>query len=497
MTQHNTDSNLSRRVFVKGATALGALSVAASYGLVGCAPKKASEGSGDAKEASESYDLVVIGSGGAGMAAAIAAHDKGVENIAILEKMGVYGGNTNFSSSGMNASETKFQKEQGIEDHTDQFIDETLTGGKNTGSVELVTKMCTESAAAIDWLDSLGITLDNIVFTGGMGTKRCHRPTDGSAVGATLVPGLLEQVEQRGISIRTNCEVKKLILDGDKVTGVEVDDNGKKKTISGKTILLASGGLGSNQEMVTKYRPDLKGYVTTNQPGATGDGYRMAEEAGAELVQMDQIQIHPTVQQEKSTLIGEAVRGSGAILVNAHAQRFFDEMSTRDKVSAAELEQPESFAWLIFDQQVYDANKSVTKYDSLGLVLKGDNLDALAGTLQLDAATLAETVTTYNKLTTEGATDEFGRTQGLIELKPEGAMYAIKVAPGVHHEMGGVRIDTENRALDSEGNPIIGLYAAGEVTGGIHGNNRIGGNAVCDIIVFGKSAGEVIAEHLM
>ena len=438
---------------------------------------------------------MIIGAGGAGLSAAIAAYDKGLTNIVILEKMAVNGGNTNFSSSGMNASETKFQKEQGIEDSNDLFAQETLDGGHNTGDPELVQFMCDNSAGAIDWLDSLGIKLDNITLTGGMSVKRCHRPTDGSAVGLTLVPGLVAAAEERGIPTKMNCEAKELVKDGDAVTGVKVDLDGKDTTINARAGILATGGLGANAEMGTKYRPDLEGYVTTNQPGATGDGYTMAEDAGAELVQMEQIQIHPTVEQETSTLIAEDVRGGGAILVNSEGNRFFDEMSTRDKVSAAELEQPGGFAWCVFDQQVYDANKAIAKYDKSGLVQKGGSVAELAEAIEVDAAALQASIDAYNAITTDGAADEFGRTEGCIAFA-EGAMYAIKVAPGIHHEMGGVKINEKNEALDASGNPIAGLYAAGEVTGGIHGDNRIGGNAVCDIIVFGKNVGEVVADAL-
>lgn len=210
---------------------------------------------------------------------------------------------------------------------------------------------------------------------------------------------------------------------------------------------------------------------------------------------MDQIQIHPTVEQSSSMLIAEGLRGGGAILVNSEGKRFFNEMSTRDKVSAAELEQPGKFAWEVFDQTVYDKNKAAANYDKSGLVKKGDSVEALAKEIEVDAATLQATIDAYNKLTTEGATDEFGRTQGMIEFQP-GNMYAIKVAPGIHHEMGGIKINVDNQALGEGDEPIKGLYAAGEVTGGIHGNNRIGGNAVCDITVFGKNAGEVVAKAI-
>lgn len=477
---------LSRRNFVAGAAAACALGAIGAGSLTSCSP------AGGSSEA-ESFDIIIIGAGGAGLSAAISAFDKGVENIVIYEKMGGTGGNTNFSSSGMNASETKFQKEQGIEDSNGLFAEETLEGGHDTGDPELVTFMCDNSAAAIDWLDGLGIPLDNITMTGGMSVKRCHRPTDGSAVGATLVPGLVAAAEERGIAIETECEVTELLTDdAGAVVGVKFSKKGKEATANAKAVIMAAGGLGSNPEMITSYRPDLEGYVSTNQAGATGDGYVMAEAVGAELVQMDQIQIHPTVDQSEGRLIAEGVRGGGAILVNSEGSRFYDEMSTRDKVSAAELEQPGGFAWVVFDQQVYDANTAIAGYEKAGLVVKGDSISGLADAIEVPADALQATIDAYNAITTDGAADEFGRTQGCIAFV-KGTMYAIKVSPGIHHEMGGIRINTKNEALDAQGSPIAGLYAAGEVTGGIHGDNRIGGNAVCDIVVFGRNVGEVVA----
>ncbi|WP_281654634.1 FAD-dependent oxidoreductase, partial [Eggerthella sinensis] len=250
---------LTRRSFIAGVGAMGALSVLGGLGLAGCSPQGegASNGGSEGAAEGESYDVVIIGTGGAGMSAAIAAYDKGLTNVVLLEKMGVNGGNTNYSSSGMNASETKFQKEQGIEDSNDLFAKETLDGGHNTGDEQLVKFMCDNSAGAIDWLDSLGIKLDNITLTGGMSVKRCHRPTDGSAVGLTMVPGLLAAVEERKIPVMMNCEAKELIKDGDAVTGVKVKADGKEKVLGAKAVILATGGLGANPDMVVQYRPDL------------------------------------------------------------------------------------------------------------------------------------------------------------------------------------------------------------------------------------------------
>jgi fumarate reductase flavoprotein subunit len=210
---------------------------------------------------------------------------------------------------------------------------------------------------------------------------------------------------------------------------------------------------------------------------------------------MDQIQIHPTVDQTDGSLIAEGIRGGGAILVNKDAKRFIDEMQTRDVVSAAELAQPDKFAYVLYDQQVYDNNPDAANYEKLKLSTKADTLADLANALNLDAATLEATVAAYNKDTTEGVADEFGRTQGLVTLD-HAPYYACRVAPGIHHCMGGIRIDTRNQAIDTNGEPIEGLFAAGETTGGIHGANRLGGNAVCDIMVNGRQAGRSAAEYL-
>lgn len=470
--------------------------------LVGC-QQKAEQQTGGATPAATAevpahmdYDVVVVGAGGAGMTAALSAQQEGVK-VALIDKVASVGGNTNFSSSGMNASETKFEKEQGIEDSNQLFIDETIKGGHDKNDRALVEVMANNSAAAIDWLDEKGIKLDNLTQTGGMSVKRTHRPTDGSAVGGVLVKGLLGNVEKEGIDLYKDLKATDLIKDGDKIVGVTAQDKqGKTVEINAKAVVLATGGFAANEEMVLKYKPEYKGMVTTNPSTSTGDGMVMAEKAGAQLVDMEYIQIHPTVEQKTSTLIAEGIRGGGAILVNQNGERFTNEMGTRDVVSAAELQQEGGYAWEVLDQKVRENNKAVEKYVKAGLALEAQSLDELAGLMKVDASKLKETVAAYNGyVDAQGAGDPFGRTTGLNKLE-QGPFYVIKVAPGVHHTMGGVRVDTESRALDKDGKPLVGLYAAGEVTGGIHGANRIGGNAVCDIIVFGRNAGKQAAIYV-
>ncbi|ADV71146.1 TPA: flavocytochrome c [Streptococcus suis] len=446
----------------------------------------------DPSELKDSYDVIVVGSGGAGMSAAISAKDAGA-SVALLEKMPVIGGNTAKSSAGMNASQTKFQEAEGIADTNDKFYEETLKGGKGTNDPELLRYLVDNSASAIDWLDGMGITLSNLTTTGGMSEKRTHRPADGSAVGGYLVNGLYHNLVEREVPIFVNADVTKLQDKDGAVTGVEVKIAGETKKISAKAVVLATGGFGADLEMVAKLNPALKGYVTTNQEGSTGDGIALAESEGAATVDMEQIQIHPSVEQETSYLITEAVRGEGAILVNSKGERFVNELETRDKVSAAINSLDPNYAYVIFDDALKDRVKAIAQYEEKGLVKTGATLADLAKEIGVPADALQTTLDTWNKAVADKNDAAFGRTSGMDHALNTGSYHAIKVAPGVHHTMGGVKINTNTEVLKTDGSAISGLYAAGEVTGGVHGQNRIGGNAAADIIVFGRQAGEQAA----
>lgn len=258
---------------------------------------------------------------------------------------------------------------------------------------------------------------------------------------------------------------------------------------------MASGGFSANQEMVVKYRPDLKGFVTTNHKGATGSGIALLEQIGAGTVDMGEIQIHPTVEQTTSYLISEAIRGGGAILVSQKGERFFNELETRDKVSAAIINLPEHYAYIVFDEQVRRNNKAADEYIGKGFVVSADNPRELARKLELDMHAFLATLEQYNVAVEKQHDEAFGRTTALRHPINEGPFYAIRIAPGVHHTMGGVTINTNTEVLDVNGQVIPGVFAAGEVAGGLHGKNRIGGNAVADIIIFGTMAGRNAAYY--
>ena len=441
-------------------------------------------------------DIVIIGAGGAGMAAAIMAHQAGM-NFVILEKMPYVGGNTTKATGGMNAAETHYQKEQGIEDSKALFAADTMKGGHAKNDPLLVATLANSSAEAIEWLDSIGADLPKISFSGGASVNRIHAPADGSGVGNYLVDRFSAKLAELGVPVMLNTKATELLADTEgKICGVKAEGPDAFYTFSCKAVILASGGFGANEDMYTQYRPDLKGTVTTNAPGATGDGIVMAQALGADLVDIGEIQLHPTVEQTTSMLITESVRGDGAILVNQAGVRFTNELLTRDAVSAAELAQEGQYAYILFDQNLRDHLKAIEKYVKADLTKQADTIEGLAEQLGIDPATLAKTLADWNEIVKNQRDTEFGRTTGMNADLTTPPYYAIKIAPGIHHTMGGVKIDVAAQVINTEGKPIPGLFAAGEVTGGVHGGNRLGGNAVADIVIFGRIAAQSAIEYV-
>ena len=479
-------------------------------------------------------DVVVVGAGGAGMTAAITAAQAG-KSVVILEKTSMVGGNSVRSTGGMNAAKTEWQdaneftEDAGVEktlataaetypdladlvatvqaqydaykanptgyfDSVELFILDTMVGGQDINNYDLVKTLAENSAPAIEWLSTIGADLHNVGSFGGASVKRIHRPVDADgkvvSVGSYVVPILQQACEDNGVQIIYNAPATEILMDNGAAVGIKADGY----TVNAKSVVLATGGFGANLDMVAELKPELKGFVTTNAPGITGDGIKMAEAVGAATVDMDQIQIHPTVEQKTSALITEGLRGDGAILVNAEGLRFCDEVGTRDAVSAAELAQTGGYAWLVVDQKMVDASSVIAGYIKAGYTVQGDTYEALAEAMGVPADAFASTMEKWNAAVAAGTDAEFGRTSFANPLDTA-PYYAIKIAPGVHHTMGGVKINTSAQVLDTEDNVIPGLFAAGEVTGGIHGANRLGGNAVADFIVFGRISGQSAADY--
>ena len=498
-----------------------------------------------AKDIEETVDVVVVGAGGAGMTAAITATDAG-KKVIVVESQPIAGGNSVRSTGGMNAAKTPYQDKnefkeaagvektlataaekfadnatitalaatvksqwdayqanpQGYFDSVELMELDTIIGGKGKNNPELVKTLAENSADAIEWLASIGAEVKNVGAFGGASVKRIHRPVnaDGkvTAVGAYIVPILEKNLQDRNVQFLFDTTANEIIMKDGKAVGIKgTGKDGHKVTINAKSVVIATGGFGANAEMVEKYKPELKGFATTNAEGAQGQGIDMATAVGAATVDMDQIQIHPTVHIEEdgnAHLITEGLRGDGAILVNAEGKRFYDEVSTRDKVSAAIIEQPDKSAWLVVDQAMVDKSAVIAGYIKSGYTVTGATYEELAKAMGVDEATFVSTMNTWNQAVEAKSDAEFNRTSFANPLTAA-PYYAIKITPAVHHTMGGIVINPKAEVLNEKGEAISGLFAAGEVTGGVHGANRLGGNAVADFTVFGRIAGQSAADN--
>ena len=505
--------------------------------------KTAVEKDAAAEDSTVDADVVVVGAGGAGMTAAITAAAEG-KSVVVLESQSMVGGNSVRATGGMNAGKTVYQDENefgesaGVEktlktaaekyadnetitalaktvseqwaayqanptgyfDSVELMELDTMIGGKGINDPELVETLCANSADAIDWLDEHGITLHNVSSFGGASVKRIHRPVNAEgktvSVGSYMIPLLQENCEKAGVKMMLDTTATEILTDangaavGVKATGA----SGETVTVNAKAVVLATGGFGANLDMVVKYKPELKGFMTTNAPGIQGQGIEMAQAIGAATVDMDQIQIHPTVEANTAALITEGLRGDGAILINEEGQRFIDEVGTRDVVSAAEIAQTGSYSWLVVDQAMADASSVIQGYIKKGYTVTGATYEELGEAMGVDAAAFAETMEKWNGYVEAKNDPDFGRTSFANPLNTA-PYYAVKVTAGVHHTMGGLKINANTEVLNEKGEVIPGLFAAGEVTGGVHGANRLGGNAVADFTVFGRIAGAAASDY--
>jgi len=320
---------------------------------------------------------------------------------------------------------------------------------------------------------------------------RTHRPSGGAPVGSEVVRVLGEQVVQLGINLRVENKVIQLLAEGNRVTGVLVrNQEGREYEIMADSVVIASGGFGGSSERFVFYNPDLKGFKTTNHAGATGDYIDLVADLPIDLIDMEKIQAHPTVEPHFGILITEAIRGNGGILINMEGNRFTDEMAFRDILSEEMRQQTQGKNYLIFDESIRNGLSAADAYIDMQLTKEANSIEEMSQILGIDTATLARTIDRYNGFVAGGSDDDFQRRDLPVQLRPP--FYGILVQPGVHYCMGGLPINANAQVLDHDGNPIPGLFACGEATGGIHGNNRLGGNSMTDSIVFGRIAGQSV-----
>lgn len=386
---------------------------------------------------------------------------------------------------------------------------QTYFGGKRTdqagnviyGQYDLVKILTDRALESVKWLEAIGVEFDQDEVTMPVGAlwRRGHKPL--KSEGYAYVSALQTFVENHGGKIITDTPVKSLIIEDGKVKGVEgVGLAGGKVTVRAKGVILTTGGFGANTKMLKAYNTywteiddDIK---TSNSPAITGDGIILGQSAGAELTGMGFSQMMPVSDPETGALFsGLQVPPQNFVMVNTQGKRFVNEYGSRDQLTQAAIDNGGLF-YLIADEAIKNTayNTSQEKIDkqvAAGTLFKADTLEDLAKQLSIDPAVFVDTINKYNSYVDQGEDPEFGKD--VFDLKVVTApFYATPRKPAVHHTMGGLKIDTQTHVLDAKGQIIPGLYAAGEVAGGIHAGNRLGGNSLTDIFTFGRIAGKTI-----
>lgn len=494
-----------------------------------------------------SADLIIVGAGGAGLSAAVTAKDLGVKNVLVLEKMPVIGGNTLRCASAFNAADPDRQKalpmtetlkeavvkainEKPVsEEHAKLMADvkakyeaylksgsktlfdcpewhalQTYNGGDKVGQIPLIRQYSNNVLDTLHWMQSKGSpVMDRVSQGAGALWQRTHQLDAPAGLG--LIDPLYQAAVKQGVNFKLGMRVQDLILnDKGRVIGVTATDKvGNKYEFTSKDgVILATGGYSQNKEMRQKSAPHLTSeMVSTNQPGATGDGIIIATRHGADTTGMNYVQVYPLATPGTGALQGRARKMSGlddVIDVNKNGERFVKEDARRDEFVAAIKKQPGGVVYDINDSSIVKPlnsfNEDVETLVSIGRIYKADSLADLAKQLGMPADKLEATVAEFNKMVEAKKDPKFGRK--LFDrpiVKPP--FYATPRAPSIHHTMGGLQISTNAQVLDKNGKSIPGLYAAGEVTGGIHGSNRLGGNATADVLTFGRIAAKSAVAH--
>lgn len=494
-----------------------------------------------------SADLIIVGAGGAGLSAAVTAKDLGVKNVLVLEKMPVIGGNTLRCASAFSAADPDRQKalpmtetlkeavvkainEKPVsEEHAKLMADvkakyeaylksgsktlfdcpewhalQTYNGGDKVGQIPLIRQYSNNVLDTLHWMQSKGSpVMDRVSQGAGALWQRTHQLDAPAGLG--LIDPLYQAAVKQGVNFKLGMRVQDLILnDKGRVIGVTATDKvGNKYEFTSKDgVILATGGYSQNKEMRQKSAPHLTSeMVSTNQPGATGDGIIFATRHGADTTGMNYVQVYPLATPGTGALQGRARKMSGlddVIDVNKNGERFVKEDARRDEFVAAIKKQPGGVVYDINDSSIVKPlnsfNEDVETLVSIGRIYKADSLADLAKQLGMPADKLEATVAEFNKMVEAKKDPKFGRK--LFDrpiVKPP--FYATPRAPSIHHTMGGLQISTNAQVLDKNGKPIPGLYAAGEVTGGIHGSNRLGGNATADVLTFGRIAAKSAVAH--
>lgn len=474
-------------------------------------------------DASNPADAVVVGGGLAGLTATLSILDRG-GSVVLVEKEAFVGGNSAKASSGINGVDPLPHRAPAFGDSIEVFrSDMVKSSGYQPNDRSLMNTLVEGSGDALEWVRKrIKLDLDKVGQLGGHSKQRTYRPAGGLA-GAEIIFAMSKIVKQlakdipKRLVFLKNTRVSSLIQnDQGSVEGVRASKRAKKGdstgvdvSVHGRSVVLATGGYGNDKYgetgLLKKHRPDIVGLATTNAAGTTGDGHKIAFGIGAGASELSNVQVHPTgfidprkPDSKTKTLCAELLRGVGGILLNKDGRRFVNELDTRANI-VARMQQQESdsetlaFTILLNAESAAEADKHVPLYSSKGLLKQHETLESVASAIGVDVSTLRREVAAYNSDAKRGS-DRFGKS--VFNHAPwrvgsgSGPYFLGTVTPVVHYTMGGVKADSSGRVLRGvTEEPIPGLFACGEIIGGIHGKNRLGGNALTECVVFGRAVG--------
>ena len=474
------------------------LSAGMVMGLAGCAGQPSNTEATTQTANNEQFDIVIVGAGGAGLSAAVEAKEQGADNIVVLEKMSFAGGSTTMAFGGFNCTDSRFMDEQGREEDVIQLVDRIVKNGKGYADPDMAAVVAMETPNVIAWLDRFGSEWGLIRYSD------LHCPTDGTIPGVELVKVLKEQCEKQGIEIRYNTPATELVADeSGRVTGVKVNGPEGEYTIDAGAVILATGGFESNPAMIAEYgNPSLANIHLAPSQGNMGDGINMALALGAGLRNMELIQLSCAVAPF-SIQMQMPIKNNGVVFINKEGKRFtneFSEASSDRRITDDILAQTDAECFAVYNDTIYQDFMAIEEkdffdeyrmngIDNSGTVLKADTLEELAELMGVDVAAFTETMA---NLKTDGIGNE--KVVELAGTYKEGPYYAVVVTPGVMDTLGGLDADTSARVLNTEGKPIKGLYAAGEVIGNTQGAYYSVG--LGEAAVFGRIAARNAIEYI-
>mmetsp|Transcript_4262 Transcript_4262/g.6920 ORF Transcript_4262/g.6920 Transcript_4262/m.6920 type:complete len:502 (-) Transcript_4262:335-1840(-) len=477
--------------------------------------------------------IIVVGGGLGGMAAAHTVLEHGVK-VCVIDKNAFFGGNSTKATSGINGALTKSQRKLKIEDSPETFAEDTMRGGAKRP--DLVEVLCGESAPSVDWLvDKFDLDLSLVSRLGGHSNPRTHRGKE-RFPGMTITYALMEKLEEIAeesdrAKIMLKTKVEKLLKDAaGNVIGVECTTRDGNTVQEYGPVIICTGGFGADfgsDSLLVQHRPDLAHLPTTNGDHCTGDGLKMSMAVGADTVDLEWIQVHPTglVHPEEPDakvkfLAAEALRGVGGVLLDMDGNRFCNELGRRDYVTGMmwknkglTLGSTTGFFLCLNGKSSKEIEWHCKHYKGRGLMKSYNNMGEFAKEYGIPLANIEKTFQNYNEIAKKQETDAAngpyeayggGKSHDVwgkkffhnLPMETSDAFHVAIVTPVIHYCMGGLKMNPDSEILRADDSIIGGLYAAGEAMGGVHGNNRLGGNSLLDCVVFGRVSGRSAARYL-